>query len=424
MEIAYFSSKDIIGRLVLAACAIAVLVFSVYSIKWGFANAAAKQADNIETAEMMADLSPNDPETHYIAAKLLENSFEADDYDKALLHYETAVALSPHKYFAWLELAKARDNRGDTSGAMSAFSQAEKLAPNYSIVHWSLGNARVRRGDTASGLAMLKYAAERQPTYAGPFAALALQISGGDVDAAMTTIGDSPHINNSLVLLLINEKRIDDALKVWQKIPLEAKRSQLKDTGATLFSHLVAAFRYRQAIAIKRESDELSEIKIGEIFNGGFELPVKPNGAEVFDWQISDGGNPQFLFVDKQIKTGNYSLLLMFDPADRAKSVRSLSQAVAVESGKRYQFSVAYRATLNTNTDFRWVIKNAADDQVLASGEPIRNSETWLDSKLLFNVPANSDAIRISLVRDICSQAVCAVSGQISLDDIGLTEIR
>lgn len=416
-----FSTTDILGRIGLVFSGLFILLFAFFVFRWGLANTAAKQADNIELAELAVGMSPNDPEAQYAAAKLLENSFEPQDYEKALAHYESAVALSPHKYFAWLELAKAHESRGNSDQAMDAFRQAEKLAPNYAVVQWSLGNALIRRGDTSGGLELLSSAARRNQVYSGPLIALIFQLNGGDLAATRSATGDSNAEKSALVRLLSGKKLFDDAFNIWNEIPAEEKAGAFAETGSALLSALTAEHRYVQSIAVKNDL-ELNDLRRPErIFNGSFEAPIKPLDGELFDWQISGGESPTVVLTDGQTKDGKYSLLLVFDPAHRGKSVKSISQALAVKPGKRYVFETWYKARLTTNAEFRWVVTNAADGSVLATGDAVKSNDEWTLLRTAFNAPANGDAIRISFVRDACTHAVCSVTGEVWLDALSLS---
>lgn len=419
-----FSTTTLLGRVVLICCGVGVLLFAFLVFSLGLANTAATQADTIELAELAVSISPNDPEAHYSAAKLLDNSFEPQDYEKALVHYEAAVALSPHKYFAWLELAKAYESRGESEKAMAAFQQAETLAPNYASVQWSMGNALIRRGNAVDGLELLRSAARRDKRYSAPLMALIFQLNGGDIAATRSAIGGSDREKTDLVLFLSGKKLFDEAFSVWSDIPADVRASEGKDTGTSFLSALIAEHRYRQAISVKNDISQNSLLQAERIFNSSFELPIKPQDGELFDWQISGGESPTFAVTDGQIKEGKFSLLVLFDAADRGKNLKTLSQAVAVIPSKRYTFETWHKARINTNADFRWLVTNVADGSVLATGPAVKSVDQWTLSQIGFTAPASVDSIKISFVRDACTHAVCSVSGEVWLDDLSLKEVN
>lgn len=420
MRILNISTTKILSRIVLAFCGLFILLFAFLVFRWGLANSAASQADTIELAELAIGMSNNDPEAHYALARLLENSFEPQDYEKALAHYETAAALSPHKYFAWLELARAHESRGNSEKAMAALRRAENLAPNYSTVHWSIGNALIRRGDTANGVERLKIAARTNHVYSAPLVALFYQLNGGDLAPTRAMIGDSTQEKNTLVSLLRSEKRFDDAISVWNEIPPDERTTIFKDSGSALYTALAAEFHYRQALSVNNDLAGTTLFQAEKIHNNSFESAVKPQDGELFDWQISGGDSPTFALTDGRTKDGKFSLLIMFDAVDRGKSVRTISQAVAVQPGKRYVFESWHMAIVSTKADFRWVVTNAADGAILAKGEPILSRDTWTLSRIDFTAPADRDSIRISLQRDACTDAVCAVMGKMWIDALSL----
>ena len=85
------------------------VVTAWFFIKWNFANAVAsrldtKRAEFKPVADWLVQMAPNDPQTHFAAARIYEKTFDHDDLTKSLSEYEMAVALSPYNYVTWIEL--------------------------------------------------------------------------------------------------------------------------------------------------------------------------------------------------------------------------------------------------------------------------------------------------------------------------------
>src|SRR5215831_1991875 len=101
--------------------ALLVLVAANYVFgKWALANMGASHADIVEAAELTEQWGPDDPQTHYAAAVLLEKSFLPDDFARSLEEYSRATALSPNNYLYWLSLGNARARAGDLTAAEEA----------------------------------------------------------------------------------------------------------------------------------------------------------------------------------------------------------------------------------------------------------------------------------------------------------------
>ena len=114
-------------------------------------------ANSLTAAETAISLQPSDAEAAFARGSLLKLSGQAE---RALADFERAVSLRPRDYYLWLELALARDEIGDTEGALTSLNEAVKLAGYYAQPRWQRGNffLRIKRYD--EGFADLRRAAE------------------------------------------------------------------------------------------------------------------------------------------------------------------------------------------------------------------------------------------------------------------------
>lgn len=409
-------------RLACGIVVLATLVWAAFAVVWGFANAAASQAEFIEVADQALAISPGDPQTHYAAAVLLDRSFEAGDFDRALTHYERAAELAPNDHWLWLELGRAYERRGDPAKAVAAMRYALALAPNYSAIQWTLGNTLLRQGNTDEAFALIRSASAGDAKYTENAALLAWQMNAGNIDDVRRAVGDSVRLNAALAVLLANEKRFDEAAVVWAAIPEAEKTGPVLDSGNRLLSQMLEARRFRPAAGIAAELGKASanSFAVGNIFNGGFEQAVRPSGAQAFDWQLDNGQHPQIALTNGEKRTGNNSLVMIFNPSDRTGAARGMTQLVAVRPGGRYTLSYQYKADLETATTFRWAIKSAADGSPIASGEPFKAKTDWTSAGFGFTVPENTDGVYVSFTRDACNSGRCTVGGSLWLDDISL----
>lgn len=404
-------------KAVLVIAALAFIPAAWMIGRWCVASSAVERADDAELAVYLTGLGPDDPLTHHAAAVYLEKSFDPQDIEKALREYEAAAALAPENYVLWLDLGRARERSGDASGAEIALRRASMLAPNYSRVRWALGNALLRQGRIEEAFAEIRQVVAGDPSFAGPAAIAAWQFFEGDVVRIRASMGALREFDAALSVVLANEKRFDDALNVWRELPSDAKRASLRKDGETIRQRLLEAKRFRDAANLSGELGESSSFKIGEITNGGFELAVKPEGADTFDWNIAAGLQPQIVLSNSQKHGGNNSLLLVFNTTS-ANEFRSVSQTIAVEPSRRYELEIYYHADLKTSAIFKWEVVLPGGAAIAATG-PIASKADWTRASATFEVPATSDAVVIRLVRESCPQ-VCAVTGSLWFDDVSL----
>ena len=384
------------------------------------ASSAAVRAEDADVARFLTGLAPDDPQTHYSAAVLLEKSFEPADVEAALKEYEIAAGLAPENFLYWFDLGRARERSGDSSGAERALRRALQLAPNYARVQWALGNNLLRQGRVDEGFAEIRKAVSSDPAaFAGPTANTAWQFFDQDVEAIRQAAGGSVHIEAALVSLMIREKRIDEAFEIWKAIPAADQRSSLRETGKALLTALLAEKRFRMAAEVMTGIGESPDAKPEQVTNGGFETAVKPTGAGPFEWVITEGLQPQIVLSSGQKHGGNNSLLLIYSSND-GKEFRGVSQLIAVQPGTVYEIEIFYRSDLKTNAIFKWQVTDAADEtKPLAVSDAIQNRTDWSPVVLKFQSSPQSDGVMLRLIRENCGP-VCPVSGSISFDDISL----
>lgn len=379
----------------------------------------ASRSLHIEVAELAAELAPNDPRTHYTLAVLSEKTFLPKDLERALAEYEKAAALSPNDYRLWLTLGKSRQFNGNASGAETAFRKAIELAPNYAINHWSYGNFLLKQGENERAFAELKTAAEKDNKYYAPLASIASQVFEGNISKIRQSIGDSANINAELASYLAAQNRLDESLEIWNTLPAESKKTDFKQKGDDIFRQMFAAKKYAPALQILSEISTDENFKVGNIYNGGFENEVKSTNAAAFDWQIAAGREPQIGVNDAERNQGKLSLILVFDSAT-GRDFRNVSQLVVVQPGKKYNFEAFYKSDLDTNAALKWEIRSASDGKVLASTEAVSAKQNWTSLMAGFTSDENTEAVVITLAREVCTASLCPISGRIWFDDVTL----
>ncbi|MEP7149552.1 MAG: tetratricopeptide repeat protein [Acidobacteriota bacterium] len=407
--------KKAILVLIGGVCVLASWTFS----KWGMANSAAVRAEDADVARFLTELAPDDPQTHYSTAVLLEKSFEPGDITRSLNEFEVATGLAPENYLFWLDLGRARERSGDAAGAERALRRALDLAPNYARVQWAFGNALLRQGRVDEAFAEMKKSVAGDPTaFANSAAVTAWQFFGSDVVAIRQAAGGSIQFDGALAALLLREKRFDEAIELWNDLSADERRTSLRETGTLFVGQLLGEKRFRDASRIAAEISDNADSRAGQITNGGFEMAVKPTGAGPFEWAIAPGLQPQIVLSSGQKRGGNNSLLIIFNSGD-GKDFRTVSQLIAVEPNSAYEIEIFYRADLKTSAAFKWEIADAADGRRIAVSDAVKNSPEWSPLNLQFRSLSTSDGIVLRLIRENCGP-ICPVTGTIGFDDISL----
>ncbi len=421
MPIKSIKIQSIAHRIIIVVVALVCLISAYFVAKWGFANTISTRTQYREVADFTTDLAPSDPQTHYASAVLHEKSFLPEDFQKSLEEFEASAALSPNNYLLWLALGKARERNGDAEGAEKALRKASELAPNYAQVQWTLGNVLLRRGKTVEAFTEIRKAVASDVKYNEPAVSTAWQISGGDISQIKQLIGDSAQINSALAIFLAKQKRFDEAFEIWNSLSEDAKKNLFKGNSEELYQQFTAAKKFRSALSVWSQisNDNAQNFAVSKISNGDFEADIKSQNASIFEWQISDGVQPQIGLNDQTKHGGNRSLWLIFNSSD-GKGFRSVMQTVAVEAGRTYEFETFYKSELKAPITVQWEIADASDGRLLASTEAVSANSDWARLKAKFSVSSATEAVTVRLVRTNCKSQICPISGKVWFDDFSL----
>lgn len=425
MSLKIIKCEPRLARILLIAAVILCVATAWFFIKWNFANAVASRLDTKRVelkpvADWLIQMAPNDPQTHFSAARLFEKTFDSSDLARSLTEYEMAVALSPNNFMTWVDLAKARNLNGDVEMSLTAYKRALELAPNYAAVQWVYGNALIRQGEPDAGFPLIAKAAASNSDYAQPAALTALQIFDGVIEKARRGLGDTDITNAALAAVLAEQGQYDEAFIAWSKLT-NPKAQQL---GQTLMGKFAAAKRFQLAAQISSafRTNEIEKPVVGQITNGGFENGVKLRNTGLFEWQIAEGTQPEIGLSDGQTHSGTYCLLIMFRTFETA-AFRSVSQTAAVVPGAEYEFEVYYKSDVKTSASLKWEIVDAMTTLPIVNTPPMTPVVDWTPLNVRFKVPADSDGIIIRLVREGCSGPSCPVNGNLSVDDISIRRL-
>jgi len=419
----------VIARVAFVTAAALSVIATLFFVKWHFASAVAVRLDprvteSKQIADWLTGLAPADPQTHLAAGRVFEKTLDPSDLARAITEYEAAVALSPNDYILRLDLGRAYSLNGDADKAHVSYARAIELAPNYASVQWAYGNSLVRQGKTDEGFSLIAKAAASDQIYARNAVVSALQVFDGDVALVRKALGDGPEINGPLALALAAEGRYAEAVSAWDRFSfLNKDPEKWIPLARKLSTDLAGAKRFRDAATVTSTLlPQETKPATGMVANGGFENGVKVRNAEMFEWQIGDGGHPQIGLGENQPHGGRFSLSVIFNTVDPA-AFRSISQTVPVEPAATYEFEAWYRSDLKTSAVFKWEIVDAATSTVIAATAAMPPTADWALIKVRFATSGGSDGVIVRLARDGCGAVSCPVAGKISFDDIAIRQM-
>jgi tetratricopeptide (TPR) repeat protein len=376
-------------RVAVALLAIAVCLFLIQvSARIGFSRLLSRYAlisNSTAAAGAAIRLSPSDPDAHRARATIFTRLRNPAEAVKSL---ETATSLRPREDNLWLELGNAREELGDTAGALAAFDQAVRWAPYYGHTHWQRGNLLLRMGRHDEAFAELRTAASADPRYFPSLMDLAWRVSGGDSKIAEQLI----QINND-----------------GQRL--------------AFMNYLFSAKAFREAFELWASSMSL---QTPALFNGGFEDQLVLSEPGFGGWVGSTDRTKNRLAIDVSEKFAGAKSLQINLNGDWVPATSLLSQTVMVEPSTRYRiyFSVKTK-DLVTGGPPLFTVSDASTKEQLGKSQNFPSATTdWTRLTFEFATPPSAEAAVIQLQRNNCEPAPCPIFGVLWLDEISIEQSR
>lgn len=389
------------------------------SARIGFSRLLARYAliaNSIPAADEAVRLSPSDAHTHRTRAVVLTRLQQPAEAVKSL---EAATSLRYRDDYLWLDLGNAREEVGDTIGALDAFDQAVHWAPYYAHTHWQRGNLLLRMGRTSEAFSELRRAADSNKRYLPNLIDLAFGISGQDVRTTeqLTQIRDDDERLGFMQFLARKGKGKDVANQaLLLKTPLDSKHI---DELARL---LYEARAFSDAYTVWTRIEPAKSLQRG-LFNGGFEEELLLNSSAFGGWILSPEKNSNRLAIDISEKfTGTRSLQINFG-GNWNPGTALLSQTVLVEPLKTYRVSFSVKTKdLVTGGAPLFMVNDATNNQLLGKSENVPSTSSWLTLSFDFTTLATSEAAVIRFQRNNCDQSPCPIFGVLWLDEIAIEQ--
>jgi tetratricopeptide (TPR) repeat protein len=417
--------KNIYSVLHLAACAGLFIILLLLIWKAGRAGLSSllsnygASTNQLETINAAVDLSPDDPESHYLRGTVLEANSEIGE---ATTEYRKAASLRPDDYVLWLSLAHACELNGDTLCALDAAKQARTLAPYYAQPHWQLGNILVRAGHTEEGFAELRLAGEADRTLLPASIDLAWQLGGGDLEFVKQAF--QPSTSESYLALGEYLKKRGQVLEAIAMFTSAGDRDEATQARGQYIAELISAKKFKEAYTLWKSGDAGNVAPPGSLADPGFELETnleKPG----FGWRQENKPPSLSLSLDdSHPREGKRSLKVEFK-GDSNPAVPIITQLVLVEPQTHYQLNFAARTEkIVTGGPPILLVIDADSGGVLGKSQLlIQENENWRDYTIDFTTGKSATAIKISLQREACSSSPCPAFGDLWLDASSLQKL-
>lgn len=374
----------------------------------------AARAGAREAADAAVALTPSDPEALYARANLMA---DAGEYTSASHAYEGAIALRRRDYVLWTELGRAREESGDSEGALTALREAVTLAPSYARPRWLLGNTLLRAGRREEAYDELRRAADSDPRLYANLIQTFWYASGRDPSAlARDARPRTAEQTLAVVNFLVKSGAAGEGMKVLResgaKLTPEARRS--------LVSELVSVESFKDAYDVWSEGRGPGA---GLFDDGGFEAEAHVD--ELFGWRFARDIQSVKLSLDSDSpREGSRSLKVEYAGASDPNAA-AVSQLLPVGPGERYRltFSARVKDLVTGGPPFVEVVSASKVGGTLATLPALSpEMNEWRDFSVEFTAPA-AGAVRVALKRQPCASSPCPAFGSVWLDAFKLQEL-
>ena len=427
-QLKFIDVRSPLLRLLLIVPVALTLLGSWYAGRWYIGDVIAEYAPNIEsgaieTAQMTTGLAPDDPLTHWTVATLEKQALPPERLQETLRGFEKAVSLSPNDYRLWLDLGRTREQSGDSAGGEKALRRAAELAPSYAEPRWLLGNLLLRAGRIDDAFAELRIAGDADPRVRPQIFNMAGHVYGQDIQAMSRAVGSSAASRADLVIYLIGQKRIDDALGQWAILSAADKVEQ-RAAGQTLMAALLEGKRFHAAFKLYAEIEPqgAASLQKEQLLNGGFENDLGLNPNNPFDWYVQSVAAAQVGIDERYRRSGNRSLRVRYQ-APGAVTVNHFLQRIVVEPSTLYRLEYYVRTSdLRSAATPYIVVLEAAEGTGLGASAPLPNGTSeWRLVAIDFKTSPKTEAIYVITNREVCeSETVCPIFGIVWYDDFNL----
>jgi hypothetical protein len=344
--------------------------------------------------------------------------YQSDDLTGCIAELEQAVALRLEDYLLWLQLGRARDEAGNTRGALLALQHAIELAPHYSDPRWQYGNVLYRAGRLPEAFDQLRTATRSDPSLAPVLMDLAWGTYPGDANAVeriVSPVSDEQRI--SLARFFVKKGLTDEALSLFRSAVQHSH-----EESARLLSDLTQAKQFRAAYEVwSAIQPNRGETIAGAITDPGFEQQLNID-AKGFSWRQEHALQGVRLSLDNRHQKSGSNCLSIEWNGHGTPEASVISQLVLVRPSGRYRLSFFVRTENVIAGGLPLIaVTDAVSDRTLALSKPFaEGTSNWQQYEVEFETAATTDAVEISVRRQACPDNPCPMFGRVWLDDFAL----
>lgn len=367
----------------------------------------------LEAADEAVRIEPGDADAHLVRGDLFA---AADDLAAAIKEYEQASIERPNDYVSWLSLARARELIGESASALEAANRAVALAPSYAQPRWQLGNVLIRSGRRDEGFRELSRAAAYDPSLWPSIIDLAWQISHGNIEFVKQSVPpQSVGLTVALAEYLAKRGAVAEAVSMLRIAGTgdDAIAARQKYVG-----ELLAQGHFSEAAVLWNLDHKDERVSLGELLDGRFEQERSLDGVG-FDWRSPNRSPNVLLALDTNGSHDGRSSLLVEFKGESNPGNPIIAQLILVEPHAHYALRLSVQTENLISGGLPEVnVVDAGSNKVLAStGTLPKQTNGWREYSIDFTSLDSTNAIRVVVQRQQCSNGPCPIFGKLWLDN-------
>lgn len=394
---------------------------------FGVRNALAAHYQDLDTREgyeRAVHLEAGDSRTWHLLGRSYLYDLEQPDARRAIEVLRKAVTLDPYSAEAWLDLAAAYDEEGDTPKAHEAFLAAKRAYPLSADVSWSYGNFLLRQNEQDEALLEIREAVELEPKRAAEAFSRAMRVQPDANLLLDKAVPVSTSVYLPILHALSEAGDLDTAQLVWnrltalnQKVPM-SEMVQFVDELIHQRRGVDATRVWLQAVSIM-ENPPPPDPEGSLIWDGSFESGYAGGG---FAWHFVPATSDVQISFDRSEKhTGERSLRILFNGRENL-NFEDACHNIAPEAGKRYQLTGWVRTQSLTSSEgvrLQIFVFTPTTNQSVAT-EEVHGTQAWKQIGLAWTAPAGASFGAVCVRRYMSGVPGGDIQGAAWIDDVSL----
>jgi tetratricopeptide (TPR) repeat protein len=344
-------------------------------------------------------------------------------WPEAKRYAEKAVKANALDGRALRVLAQVAAQNGDEQQALALFNKAVALSPRDVPSHaWLLEYALRNRQAKPAAIhldALLRVSPKLMEVLLPQ--AVALAVNPAAQAAMIQQLAMNPPWRRHLfAALAASQYPADQIIPVFTGIHAVSKLEP--GDYQPLIERLNKEGRYQQAfLTWANLIPEKQRNDLGNVFDGGFELPMEEQIAP-FGWSMQAVEGAQVSLFSTGGTLGENSLYVEFE--GRRTPFAHVSQTLALPAGK---WQLSYRAKadrLDNSRGLVWRVVCLNAGNTLMDSEPLRGQFNWKPLQSAFVVPENCPGQRLVLTIPARIEAETLINGSVWLDDVKIQRLE